>query len=122
VTDWREHVRRRLPPLDISPAREIESVDELALQLEAAYDAALASGLDETAARQSAEREVPDWAAFARSVSALLNTRAARAHIRPPRAMRSRVVWGRPDGIKSNGASHSASALPLRPERRPATP
>jgi hypothetical protein len=91
VTDWREHVRRRLPPLDISPAREIEIVDELALQLEAAYDAALASGLDETAARQSAEREFPDWAAFARSVSAVEHSSRPRSH---PPASRDEVARG----------------------------
>jgi hypothetical protein len=35
MNDWRRYVRDRLPPLDFSAEREIEIVDELALQLEA---------------------------------------------------------------------------------------
>jgi putative ABC transport system permease protein len=63
--DWRAHVRQRLPPLAISPEREAEIVDELALQLEAAHDAARAAGLSEEQARARAEAEVPDWQALA---------------------------------------------------------
>ncbi len=75
MTDWRAYVRRRLPDLEIGPEREIEIVEELALQLEAAYDAALAAGADPTAARQAAAAEIPDWRAFASSV-----TRIERRH------------------------------------------
>ncbi len=63
--DWRRYVRDRLPPLDIPAEREIEIVDELALQLEAAYEAGLARGLTEGDAHAQADREVPDWAALA---------------------------------------------------------
>jgi predicted permease len=63
--DWRGYVRRRLPPLEIAPEREAEIVDELALQLEAAHDAARAAGLPEDQARARAEAEVPDWPALA---------------------------------------------------------
>ena len=38
---------RTLPQLDIRAEREAEIVDELALQLEAAYDAAIAGGASE---------------------------------------------------------------------------
>jgi predicted permease len=84
MIDWREHVRRRLPPLDIAPEREIEIVDELALQLEAAYNAALARGFDDGDARRSAEAEVPDWNAFAASVTAIEGRVRPRAHRAAP--------------------------------------
>ncbi len=66
--EWRAYVRRRLPRLSTTPEREIEIVDELAMQLEATYDRARARGLGDDDARQLAFSEVPDWAAFARSV------------------------------------------------------
>jgi putative ABC transport system permease protein len=66
---WRDYVRSRLPPLDISAEREIEIVDELALQLEAAYDAALNRGATPEQARQAALAEVPDWHALAQTLS-----------------------------------------------------
>src|ERR671915_143050 len=65
---WHAYVRSQLPPLDIPPERELEIVDELALQLEAAHDAALARGLDGREAMRCAEAEIPDWRAFAASV------------------------------------------------------
>ena len=45
MTDWRRFVRARLPVLPIRPERESDIVEELALQLEAAFDAGLAVGL-----------------------------------------------------------------------------
>ena len=42
MTDWKPYVRTHLPHLDIRAEREAEIIDELALQLEAAYDAAVA--------------------------------------------------------------------------------
>ena len=44
MIDWRDYVRARLPALPIRAEREREIIDELALQLEAAYHAALAEG------------------------------------------------------------------------------
>lgn len=86
---WRQYVRARLPRLDIPPERELEIVDELALQLEAAYDAARARGLDEADAIRGAEAEVPDWQTFASSVTfierPILTTPAAIQHGGPMR-------------------------------------
>ena len=45
MTDWKRYVRAHFPPLDVRAEREAEIVDEFALQLEAAYDAAVAEGL-----------------------------------------------------------------------------
>jgi predicted permease len=62
---WHAHVRSQLPPLDIPPERELEIVDELALQLEAAYDGAMSRGATPDEARAVALAEVPDWQALA---------------------------------------------------------
>jgi putative ABC transport system permease protein len=59
--DWRAYVRRRLPSLDIPAGREAEIVEELALQLEAAYDRARGAGTSHADALARAESEVPDW-------------------------------------------------------------
>lgn len=66
--DWRRYVRSRLPRLAVSSEREIEIVDELALQLEATYDRVLAAGETAEEARLTAEAEVPDWSALARTL------------------------------------------------------
>jgi putative ABC transport system permease protein len=66
---WRAYVRSHLPPLDISPEREIEIVDELALQLEAAYDTAINRGATTAEAHQAALAEVPDWHALAKTLA-----------------------------------------------------
>lgn len=99
MTDWRGYVRRRLPSLDIPPERELEIVDELALQLEAAYSAAIAGGAPPHEALRRAEAEVPDWNAFAASIAAI--ERAARSNrhgLRPPSLPR-----------RSSRREHSAS-------------
>jgi putative ABC transport system permease protein len=66
--NWRAYVRSHLPPLAVSAEREIEIVDELAIQLEATYQRAGARGADHEEAMRQAGAEVPDWAAFARSI------------------------------------------------------
>ena len=56
------------PPLDISPEREAEIVEELAQQLEGAYLAAIAAGSTEDEARRRAAAEVPDWNHFGQAL------------------------------------------------------
>jgi putative ABC transport system permease protein len=68
---WHAYVRAHLPALDIPAEREIEIVEELALQLEAAYDAAIAQGASEADARAIAFAEVPDWDAFAQGLRSI---------------------------------------------------
>ncbi|MGE0042706.1 MAG: ABC transporter permease [Vicinamibacterales bacterium] len=86
MTDWRAHVRSRLPALDISAERETEIVEELALQLEAAYDAARAAGGGHEAGLAAAAGEVPDWDALARALERIERPVASRlpAAVRPP--------------------------------------
>ena len=45
--DWRHYVRERLPQLQVSAEREIEIVDELAVQLETTFERARANGATE---------------------------------------------------------------------------
>src|ERR1051325_3398626 len=66
MPDWREQVRRRLPPISVSPERDAEVVAELALQMEQAYADALASGGGEAEAERRARAPCPDWRALAR--------------------------------------------------------
>ncbi|MGE3274470.1 MAG: ABC transporter permease [Vicinamibacterales bacterium] len=80
--DWRAYVRRHLPPLAIPAERETEIVEELAQQLEGAYDAARARGADEAGARAAASAEVPDWPALARTLERIERPLASR--IPPP--------------------------------------
>ena len=66
-TNWRQHVRSRLPALHVSAERESEIVEELAVQLETIYERARARGVADEEAMRIATAEVPDWAAFART-------------------------------------------------------
>ena len=67
--DFRQIVRARLPHLAIRAEREIEIVDELAQQLDAAYEAAERDGASPEAAAAHAVSEVPDWQALARTLT-----------------------------------------------------
>ncbi|MBI3207747.1 MAG: hypothetical protein HYZ37_02455, partial [Candidatus Solibacter usitatus] len=60
MPNWNHIVRERLPVLRLSPEREIEIVEELALHLEAAYEDALAEGLSEKEAEARAVQSY-DW-------------------------------------------------------------
>jgi predicted permease len=60
MPDWKQLVRAQLAPLRLSPERELEIVEELALHLEAVYEAALAAGAPEPEAYQKALAQVHD--------------------------------------------------------------
>ena len=79
--NWRTYVREHLPPLNVAAEREVEIVDELAMQLEATFDRARASGESEAAAIKRALAEVPDWKALGHSLG-----RIERPYIQPPAA------------------------------------
>jgi hypothetical protein len=68
MRDWREHVRRHLPPVGAPPERENEIVAELALQLEQAYQDALAAGAPEDEALRRAQAQFNDWKGLAREI------------------------------------------------------
>jgi predicted permease len=77
--NWRDYVRSRLPPLHVSAERELEIVEELAVQLESTYERARAGGLSDADASRLAVAEVPDWAAFARTLGMI-----ERPYVPPP--------------------------------------
>jgi predicted permease len=61
MPDWKRYVREHLPPLQLDAEREMEIVEELALHLEAAYEAALANGASEREAYERAATLFADW-------------------------------------------------------------
>jgi putative ABC transport system permease protein len=67
--DWHAYVRRHLPPLTVSPEREHEIVSELALQLDQAYQDALAGGQSEQQALSHAQGQVRSWSDLAREIN-----------------------------------------------------
>jgi len=69
MPDWNLYVRDHLPPLHVSPARESEIIQELALQLEQVYSDALARGATESEAVARAAAQIGDWAQFADAVN-----------------------------------------------------
>jgi putative ABC transport system permease protein len=81
MMDWRRYVRSHLPPLAVSAEREIEIVEELAGQLESTYQRARSGGAADDQAMWLAIAEVPDWAAFARTVHTIEHP-----HVQPPAA------------------------------------
>jgi predicted permease len=85
--DFRRYVREHLPALPIRPEREIEIVEELALQLEAAYETARRNGATHAAAVLEARAEVPDWHSLARTLTTIeaANAHSGRSSLPPPR-------------------------------------
>lgn len=79
IINWRVFVRSQLPPLNLSAEREIEIVEELAVQLESIYEQARARGAGDEEARQLALNEIPDWWSFARTVGSI-----ERPYVPPP--------------------------------------
>src|SRR4029453_6102375 len=76
---WRRYVRSHLPPLRVSAEREIEIVEELAVQLDATYARAKSAGASEADAIRDAEAEVPNWQDLARTLE-----RIERPYVRQP--------------------------------------
>lgn len=79
MPDWRRYVREHLPALHLTPEREAEIAEELADQLETAYQEGRAEGLNEREAELRALQQFPDWKAQARDLR-----EATGAPMRPP--------------------------------------
>src|SRR5258708_4001857 len=65
MPNWNEYVREHLSLPKCSPERETEIVEELAQQLDEAYQEGLLSGLTEQEALLTAKRHISDWPALA---------------------------------------------------------
>src|SRR5215469_9462362 len=61
MPDFRAYIRENLPPLGVSPARELEIVEELALDFEQNYQRALKRGLGPDAAWQEVKDHARPW-------------------------------------------------------------
>lgn len=61
MPDWKDYVRRNLPPLTLGPERESEMVDEMAQHLESVYEESLSAGASEQEACQRAIAHIKDW-------------------------------------------------------------
>jgi hypothetical protein len=59
--DWKELVRVRLSPLPLEPSRREEIIEELAQQLEDAYNEALAGGAGDSEALRRSLAQFKDW-------------------------------------------------------------
>jgi macrolide transport system ATP-binding/permease protein len=60
MPNWNQLVRQHLAPLRLPPERELEITEELALHLEAVYEAALVAGATEAEAQAQALRVITD--------------------------------------------------------------
>src|SRR5262245_5718614 len=70
MPDWRAYIRRQLPPLKVGPDRENEIVQELAMQLEQAYNDAIAAGATEDIALARARGQIGDWCRLSNEIDA----------------------------------------------------
>jgi predicted permease len=61
MPDFRAYVRQNLPPLGVSGAREIEIVEELALEFQESYERALRRGLNPEEAWQDVRNHERSW-------------------------------------------------------------
>jgi predicted permease len=69
MRDWRQLVRERLPRLPLPGPREQEIHEELALQLEEAYEEARAAGAGEAEAASRALAQLGDWRRLAAEIA-----------------------------------------------------
>lgn len=70
MPDWQEYVRLHLPRLTVSPEREQEIVCELALQLDQAYQDAIAHGRSQEQALRESQNQLRGWDTLAAEINA----------------------------------------------------
>lgn len=68
MPDWKSYIRQRLGDLGLSPEREAEIVDELALDLEQQFVELTTGGLSEREALDEIQREGHDWPALSKEI------------------------------------------------------
>ena len=61
MPDFREYVRRHLPPLGLTGAREAEIMEEMALEFEERYQRELRAGLTPEQAWRETQKDAPVW-------------------------------------------------------------
>jgi putative ABC transport system permease protein len=81
--DWSAYVRENLQLRGFRPERETEIVEEIAQQLDEAYQEALRAGGSEQEARAAAEEHVADWAVLRQQLAGSQREKEFRAAIAP---------------------------------------
>jgi len=102
MPDWKKFVRESLGPLEVSPERENEIVEELAEQLEQVYADARAHGASEEQAWQQAAIQIADWPALAREIDVAERTGRPGVTPRPPESWK---LAAREEQFRQRGAS-----------------
>src|SRR5690242_21815282 len=64
MPDWKKIVREKLGTLPLTNGRRDEVIEELAQQLESAYEEALAQGINEQEAMRRSLAQFKDWEKF----------------------------------------------------------
>jgi predicted permease len=82
--NWKRFVRKNLPPLGLSGAREAEIIEELAAQLEQSCAEALSCGASQEEAERRALAQIPDWNALAAEIQKAERPVAAEVAARVP--------------------------------------
>ena len=76
VGQWKGYIREKLEPLSLSPEREEEIVEELALHLQADYERELDAGEDPSTAQTEILGRFADWRLLESELAALRQSRA----------------------------------------------
>src|SRR5262245_16154403 len=61
MPDFRTYVREHLPPLNVSGAREVEIIEELALEFQESYERALRNGMTAEEAWEHVTKQARPW-------------------------------------------------------------
>src|SRR5690349_13074702 len=94
MPDFREHVRRNLPPLGLSGEREAEIVEELALEFQENYERALRCGMTAEQAWQEIRGREHSWTELGAELrDALHETPLPPAPPEPPRYTPAAARW-----------------------------
>ena len=114
MPDWTKYVRDNLRLSDMDAERQEDIVDDVAAELEARYEASIASGASADEARASAEAEIADWDALADSI---LRERGASGAARSERRMEAAEAYLRNRGSGGVALADAVQALRLSSRR-----
>jgi predicted permease len=114
MLDWNRYVRERLSLPDMNAEQQADIVDDVATELEARYDAAIASGSTPDEAQSLAEAEIADWDALATSI---LRERGTSGEARSERRMEATERYLRDRGTGGAALADIVQAVRLSSRR-----
>ena len=115
MPDFRAYVRENLPPLGVSPARELEIVEELALDFEQNYQRALRRGLGPDQAWQHVKDHARSWQELGQELMSSLAERGYFATGPAPPAKRTNMLSRAFDELLRN-LHYGSRQLRMNPE------